>query len=108
MGLNPVDHEPHIDICDPLMLAIHLEDQENGGSPAELGRALRCGGHECTLGDESPQTVKRDVLHAEGLPHGTNVNIPQIESILALEGISQDGAWSTSIRRMQSKLSAAI
>ena len=33
-------HEPHIDICDPLMLAICLEDVENGGSPAELRRAL--------------------------------------------------------------------
>ena len=40
MGLDPVDNEPHIDICDPLMLAIHLEDQEDGGSPTELRRAL--------------------------------------------------------------------
>ena len=66
VGLDPTDHKPHIDICDPLMLPVHLEDQENGGSPAELRRALRCGGHECALCDESQQMVKRDVLHAGG------------------------------------------
>ena len=36
--------------------------------------------------------VKRDVLHAEGLSYGTKVNIPQIESILTLEGVPWDGA----------------
>ena len=36
--------------------------------------------------------VKRDVLHAEGLSYGKKVKIPQIESILALEGVPQDGA----------------
>ena len=87
-----MDHEPHIDICDPLMLAIRLEDQENGSSPTELGRALQCGGHECALGDESLQMVKRDALHAEGSSHGTKANVPQIESVLALEGVSWDGA----------------
>ena len=92
MGLDPADDESHIDICDPFMLAICLEDQENSGSPAELGRALRHGGHECTLGDEFPQMVKRDALHVEGLSHGTKANIPQIESILALEGVPWDGA----------------
>ena len=40
MGLDPVDNEPHIDICDPLMLAICLEDQEDGSSPTELRSAL--------------------------------------------------------------------
>ena len=29
------------------------------------------GGHECSLGDEFPQTVKRDALHAERSPYGT-------------------------------------
>ena len=84
-----MDHKSHTDICDPLMLAVHLEDQENGGSPQ---RALRCGGHECALGNESPQMVKRDVLHVEGSSHGTKANIPQIESVLALEGVPWDGA----------------
>ena len=50
------------------------------------------GGHEYALGDEFPQTVKRDALHAEGSSYGTKVNIPQIESVLTLEGVMWDGA----------------
>ena len=34
---------------------------------------------------------KRDVLHVEGSSYGTKVNIPQIESVLALEGVPWDG-----------------
>ena len=44
MGLDPVDNEFHIDICDLLMLAIHPEDQEDSSSPTELYRALQFGG----------------------------------------------------------------
>ena len=51
------------------------------------------GGHECTPSDEFPQMVKRDVLHVEGLSYGTKVNVPQVESVLTLEGLPQDGAW---------------
>ena len=40
VGLDPVDNEPQIDICDPLTLAICLEDQEDGSSPTELCSAL--------------------------------------------------------------------
>ena len=87
-----MDNEPHIDICDPLMLAVCLEDQEDGSSPTELGGALQWGGHECALGDEFPQMVKRDALHAEGLSYGTKANVPQIESILTVEGVPWDGA----------------
>ena len=50
------------------------------------------GGHECTLGDEFLQMVKRDALHVEGSSYGTKANIPQIESVLTLEGVTQDGA----------------
>ena len=89
MGIDPADHEPHIDVCDPFVLAIHLEDQEDGSSPTELGRTLRQWGHERALGDEFLQMVKGDVLHAEGLSYGTKVNVPQIESILTLEGSIQ-------------------
>ena len=73
------------------MLVICLEDEENGCSPTELEGALRCGGHKRTLSDESPQAVKRDVLHAEGSLYGAEANVPQVESILALEGVPQDG-----------------
>ena len=50
------------------------------------------GVHECALGDEFLQMVKRDALHVEGLSYGTKVNIPQIESVLTLEGFPWDGA----------------
>ena len=50
------------------------------------------GGHECTLGDEFQQMLKRDALHAEGLSYGTKANVPQIESVLTLECVPQDGA----------------
>ena len=36
--------------------------------------------------------VKRDALHAEGLSYGTKANVPQIEYVLALEGVLWDGA----------------
>ena len=49
-----MDNESHVDICDLLMLAICLEDQEDGSSPAELWNALQWGGDECTLSDEFP------------------------------------------------------
>ena len=51
------------------------------------------GGHECALSNEFPQTVKRDALHAEGLSYGTKANIPEVESVLTLEGLLWDGAW---------------
>ena len=44
VGLDPEDNESHVDICDLLMLAVCLEDQEDGRSPAELRRALQLGG----------------------------------------------------------------
>ena len=40
MEINPADNESHIDICDLLMLAVCLEDQENGSSSTELRRSL--------------------------------------------------------------------
>ena len=36
--------------------------------------------------------VKRDALHVEHSSHGIKANIPQIESVLALEGVPWDGA----------------
>ena len=76
------------------MLAICLEDQEDGSSPAELWSDLQWGGgHECALSNEFLQTVKRDGLHVEGSSYGTKANVPKVESILTLEGLPWDGAW---------------
>ena len=49
-----MDNESHVDICDFFMLAVCLEDQENGSSPAELRRSLQLRRHEHTLHDEFP------------------------------------------------------
>ena len=38
--VDPADHKPHIDVCDPFMLAVCLEYQEDGSSPTELRRTL--------------------------------------------------------------------
>ena len=92
VGLDPADHEPHIDICDPFMLAVCLEDKGDGSSPAELGRALWWQGHKRALSDEFPQMLKRDVLHVEGSSYGIKANVPQVESVLTLEGVLRDGA----------------
>ena len=35
--------------------------------------------------------VKRNALHVEGSSYGTKVNVLQIESVLTLEGVPQDG-----------------
>ena len=50
------------------------------------------GGHECTLGDEFSQMVKKDALHVEGSSYRTKENFPQIESVLTLESVPWDGA----------------
>ena len=76
MGLNPTDHESHVDICDLLVLAVCLEDQGDGSNPADFRRALQSGGHECTLSDEFPQMVKGDVLHAECSSNGDRSGHP--------------------------------
>ena len=66
-GLDPADNKSHVDICDLLMLAVCLEDKEDGSSPTELRRTRGSREHECTLSDEFPQAVEGDALHAECL-----------------------------------------
>ena len=89
-----MDNESHIDICDLIMLAVCLEDQEDGSSLAELWRALQLGGgHEHALSDEFLQTVEGDALHVECSSCGTEVDSPQIESILTMEILPWDGTW---------------
>ena len=67
------------------MLVIHLEDKENGCHPAELKGTLCHGGHKHTLCDEFPQIVKGNALHVEGMLYRAEVDVPQIETILAVE-----------------------
>ena len=64
-GLNSADHESHVNVGNFFVLAVCLEDQENGGHPTELRGSCGSRGHECALGDESTQAVEGEALHAE-------------------------------------------
>ena len=64
-----------------------LEDKENGCCPAELEGALCHGGHKCAFCDKFPQVVKGNVLHAEGMLYGAEVDVPQVETVLAVESV---------------------
>ena len=90
-GLDTVDYELYIDIRDPLMLVIHLEDKENGCSPAELESALHCRGHKCTLCDEFPQVVQGNALHAKCTLYGAEADVLQVETILVEESVPRHG-----------------
>ena len=69
------------------MLVIHLEDEEYGCHPTELKGALGHGGHKCTLCDELPQVVQGNALHVKGALDGAEANVPQVETILAVESV---------------------
>ena len=56
-------------------------------------------GHKCALSNESLQAVKRDALHVEGSLHVAEVNVPQVESVLALDGVPRDGALAGQLQK---------
>ena len=91
MGLDVADYESYIDVSDLLMLVTCLKDEENGCSPAELKGALHHRGHKCALSDEFPQVLKGDALHVEGTLYGAEADVPQVETVLAMEGVPQYG-----------------
>ena len=80
-------YEPYVDICDLLVLVICLEDEEYGCHPAELKGALHHRGHKCALCDKFPQVVQGNALHVEGTLDGAEANVPQVETIMAVEKV---------------------
>ena len=58
------------------MLAVCLEDQENGSHPTEFGGPLRSRGHECALGKEGAQAIEGEALHVEHSSQGTEADVP--------------------------------
>ena len=86
-GLNVAHYESYVDDGDLLMLVICLEDKEYGCCPAELKGALHHRGHKCALCDEFLQVVQGNVLHVEGMLDGAEVNVPQVETVLAVESV---------------------
>ena len=73
------------------MLVICLEDKEYGCHPAELKGTLCHRGHKSALCNEFPQVVKGNALHVEGMLDGAEVDVPQVETILAVESVPQYG-----------------
>ena len=87
MGLDAVYYESNVDIGDLLMLVIHLKDEEYGCHPTELKGALGHGRHKCTLCYKLQQVVQGNALHVKGALDGAEVNVPQVETILAVESV---------------------
>ena len=69
------------------MLVIHLEDKENGCCPAELKGALHHRGYKHALCDEFLQVVKGNALHVEVVLYRAEADVPQVETILAVESV---------------------
>ena len=86
MGLDTADYESYVDVGDLLMLVIRLEDEEYG-CPTELEGALHCRRHKCALCDELLQVVQGNVLHVKGALDGAEADVPQVETILAVESV---------------------
>ena len=98
-GLHTVDHKSHIDISDPLMLVVHLEDEENGCSPTELGGPSDAGGMNAPLA-MSLHRQSREMRCMQRVCHmGQKRMSPQVESILALEGVLWDGALVSQLQK---------
>ena len=86
-GLNVVYYESNVDVSDLLVLVICMKDEEHGCHPTELKGTLSCRGHKCTLCDELPEVVQGNALHVKGVLDGAEANVPQVETILAVESV---------------------
>ena len=91
MELDAADYESYIDVGDLFMLVICLKDKVNGCSPTELEGALHHRGHKCTICGKFPQVVKGNALHVEGMLYRAEADVPQVETVLAVEGVPQYG-----------------
>ena len=69
------------------MLVICLEDEEYGCHTTKLKGALSCRGHKHTLCNELLQVVQGNALHVKGVLDGAEANVPQVETILAVESV---------------------
>ena len=69
------------------MLVIHLKDEEYGCHPTELEGALHHGRHKHALCDELLQVVQGNALHVKGALDGAEVDLLQVETILAVESV---------------------
>ena len=86
-GLDAAYYESYVVVGDLLMLDICLQDKEYGCHPTELEGVLCCGRHKCALCNELPQVVQGNALHVKGALDGAEGDVPQVETILAVESV---------------------
>ena len=86
------------------MSVIHLEDEEYGCHPTELKGALHCRRHKCTLHDELSQVVQGNVLCAKGALDEAEVDVPQVETILAMESVPRNGPLAHELEEYLAKV----
>ena len=86
-GIDAAYYESYVDVSDLLMLVICLKDGEYGCCPTELKGALCHGRHKCALCDELLQVVQGNALHVKGVLNGAEVDVPQVQTILAVKSI---------------------
>ena len=82
-----VYYESYVDIGDLLVLVVCLKDDEYGCHPTELEGAFCCRRHKHALCDELLQVVQGNALHVKGALDGAEANVPQFETILAVESV---------------------
>ena len=87
VGIDVAYYESYVDISDLLVLVICLKDKEYGCHPTGLKGALHRGRHKHTLCDELPQVVQGNTLHVKGVLGGAETDVPQVETILAVENV---------------------
>ena len=86
-GIDVAYYKSYVDVGDLLMLVICLKDEKYGCHPPELKGALCHRRHKCTLCDELPQVVQGNALHVKGVLDGAEVDVPQVETTLAVESV---------------------
>ena len=87
VGIDTAYYKSYVDIGDLLVLVVCLEDKEYGCHPTELKGALCHGRHKCTLCNELPQLAQGNALHVKGALDGAEADVPQVETILAVESV---------------------
>ena len=103
-----MDHESHIDISDPLMLAICLEDQRMAVVQLSLGGPSNMGG----MNTPSVMNLHRQSREMRCMQSVCHMGQNQMSPKLSLSWLWRVSCgmepWSASIRRMQLKLSVTI
>ena len=86
-GLDVAYYKSYVDISDLLMLVIHLEGKEYGCHPTELKGALHSRRRKMCPQQRASTGSPGNVLHVKGALDGAEADVPQVETILAVESV---------------------